>query len=94
MNKSKSKPRIEAATRGESTYLGNPCKRGHSSARRCTITGGCTECQRILQARARGFELVALSDGAVVTKKWNLWRELAALAEVGTFLDRIEGRAT
>ena len=59
--------------------------------------GGAVDRKKVasLQARAAlmGFELVVLLDGTLIAKKWNLWRELATLTEVETFLDRIEGRA-
>jgi hypothetical protein len=47
-----------------------------------------------LQARAalRGHELVALSDGTFIAKRWNLMRELTTIAEVEAWLGRIEGK--
>lgn len=44
--------REAAASRGETTYQGNPCKRGHDG-KRFTLTGGCCACDREAQATRR-----------------------------------------
>jgi len=46
MGRPRDKIRLAAMERGDSTYMGNPCYKGHSG-KRYTCGGHCYECQQI-----------------------------------------------